>query len=214
MLHSKLSVTSAFLALGIVGTACTGGDGGGGGGGGFSSGVEPSKQLSEVTPAEAAASCNAFKSEFEAVFSDATIRRVGCTGAAAQATPTVAECQELAADCEASLTEEQLQDAKAGLPVVECTGEPGPAAQCPITIAQYDACMGDLLNEFRKMYASVTCDMAPRIAAGERFADLIYQPEETPASCETIEETCSEDSSGTEDAVILGGIITDPDDEG
>jgi hypothetical protein len=204
MLVSRLSVASALLSVGMLASACGGGDGGGGQG--FSSGIEPSKRLSEVTAAEAQASCEAVAAEFDEIFSDAAIVRIACAGAAAQNASTVAECQELAAECERSLPQAQREQllAQVAGPDVECTGELTPVTQCSATVAQYDRCVSGTLAELRKVWASISCQMAPRIAAGEDFDSLVYQPQDV-AACDELEELCPSD-----DDVILGGRVTEP----
>jgi hypothetical protein len=177
-------VGSAFVAAGLV-VGC-GGDGDGGGGD-VSTGIAPSKLLSDVTANEAAQACERFEQGFDSVFSRDVFVRAICTLFGAASEDTAAACTTARDMC---LQEANMagSDVMMNLEMIEFDfdcGEGEEINQCSGTVGQLETCFNDTLDVFRAMLAQWTCDDAPTLTMDD--LESFGEETEPPASCESID---------------------------
>src|SRR5262245_41022776 len=97
-LTRAVMIAGVVLLGGGVGAGC-GGDDDGGSSGDVSTGIAPSKLLSDVTETEAASACERIASAFETKLSEDKLVRSFCTLFGAASATTKAECEALRDDC-------------------------------------------------------------------------------------------------------------------
>ena len=156
-------------------------------GGDVSTGIAPSKLLSDVTAEEAATACTRLQAGFERVFDRDKLIDAVCTLGAAAFADTTADCEMIRDQCieEANM---QGSDTTAQLDEIEftCDGE-GDAelSQCTGTVGQLETCFNDTLEVFEAALASISCEDAATVAEEDLdgFGAMFDEP---PASCEAV----------------------------
>ena len=157
----------------------------GDGGGDVTTGLPPTKLLSDVTEAEAQSACTRLQTGFNRVFDRSKLIRSICTLSGAVVADTTAECVTFRDDCieqgnmsgSAAMQEiEQLQfDCDGDLQLAECTG----------TVGQFETCVNDTFDRLETFLNQFTCEDAANVEQEdlETFGDMVGEP---PASCEAV----------------------------
>lgn len=172
---------SAAIGVGVA--AGCGGDGDGSSD--VSTGIAPSKLLSDVTAEEAASACENLRVGFQRVFSGAALIRSICTLTSAAAVETTAECNTLRDECieAASMQDSELTS---GLDDIEfdCEGELA-FDECTGTVGQLEVCVNDVLAAVNAAFNQYSCNDAAAVE-GEDLEGFIDGAFATPASCEVV----------------------------
>ena len=168
-----------FLVAAVFGlVACDDGgdDSGGGGGGGFNSGVDESKQVSELTDEEANQICRAAEEYGDSLIS----KSQACTFASLLFSEDEASCNQFKAACEDAPEEEDEED--------DCTeGLPPELEGCTATVAEMEACQEAVAGQVRSVIAGLSCADAGN--AENLGSALNVDPESLP-SCQVVKEKC------------------------
>jgi hypothetical protein len=180
-----------LLAGASLAAGCGGDDDSGGGD--VSTGIAPSKLLSEVTTDEAAEACENLQEGFASRLSRDKLVRSICTifGAALADTPET--CEQSRDECITASNDPEAAEGEA--PNVdeiqfECDG--GAAlSECTSTVGQLETCFNDLLDQISTALDGVTCDDAATLEMDDVdvFRESTFEP---PASCEVVD--CGESS--------------------
>jgi hypothetical protein len=178
-------IGSAFVAMGW----CVGcGDDGDGGGGDVTTGIAPSKLLSDVTPSEAAQACQRFQAGIEARLSRAELVRSACTLFGAAFADTAADCATQRDMCIQQADQAGSQTMMAiEMNEFELDCSEGASLECSSgTVGQLETCFNDMLDAARAALSGWSCDDAATLTMDdlENFGD---QFAESPASCESID---------------------------
>jgi hypothetical protein len=169
----------------IAATAAAGCGDDGDGGGDVSTGIAPTKLLSDVTAQEAVSACENLRVGFNRVFQEDKLIRSVCTLAGAAFADTSADCVTLRDQCiqEASMSG---SDTMQELEQIEftCEGE-SMLAECTGTVAQLEACFNDTLDAFDAALNQISCDDAASVEMEdiEGFGDMVST---SPPSCEAV----------------------------
>jgi len=194
-----LSVVSVLVGASLA-AGC--GDDGDGGGGDVTTGIAPSKLLSDVTETEAQSACTRLQSGFERTLGEDKLIEAICTIAGAAVADTTADCNTFKADCieqanmSGSATMEEIPEIE-----FSCEGE-SDFAECTGTVGQLETCVNDTLDLFEGFLNEITCDDAATVGE-EDLEDLGGMAPEQPASCEAV--GCPGDSFfGSDEEEISG----------
>jgi hypothetical protein len=187
--NSGSSKATGGTGSGTGGSSASGGSSSGGTGGTpFDTGVDGTKNVSDLTPAEVQQICDATEEAVDREFSEARrCRLVGVT--------TGFQGENPAADCQAA--EQQCLEAPE-----ETATECNVPSDCDITVGEYEACINDSLAVYGSVFGS-----APECEGLTQDKLLIWALGlagfQEPASCAIVEEKCPEALPDTGD--IPGG---------
>jgi hypothetical protein len=182
-----LQIVTILLTGAALGVGCGGDDDSGGGD--ISTGLAASKLLSDVTPQEAEQACENLQSGIDRRLSQDKLVRGFCTLFAAAATESQSECESARDTCidQASQELEEGGDAEdfGEVGALDCDGESEINA-CEGTVADFEACMNDTIDQVLAALNSVTCADAGSVAEEDLdgFAETTFAP---AASCEALE---------------------------
>lgn len=185
-------ILGAALLAGGVGAGCGGDDDDSSGE--FSTGINPSTLLSDVTAEQKAAACEKVSTTFEANFSEEKVVRTICTILGAIGADTKADCEtqrDACIDQAANGTGEAAGAADDIDP--DCDGS-ADLSQCDGTVGELETCFNDRLDQISALLNSFSCDDAAEIdesALGE------LDGMEQPASCAAVQ--CAGDALFGED---------------
>ncbi|HTV17346.1 MAG TPA: hypothetical protein VMG12_01705 [Polyangiaceae bacterium] len=158
------------------------------GGGDVSTGIAPTKLLSDVTAEEAASACLRLQAGFERVFAEDKLIRSLCTLQGVAFADTTADCVTFRDDCieEASMPDSSTAEMVDDVEGITCDGE-GDAeiSECTGTVGQLETCFNDTLDRFDALLNMYTCEDAASVEPEdlEGFGDMVGEP---PASCEAV----------------------------
>jgi hypothetical protein len=174
------ALAAASLAAGCGDDEDSGGD--------VSTGIAPSKLLSDVTEEELTNACPRLKAGFDRVFQADKLIRAICTMAGAAAADTTADCIVVRDQCieEANMAGSDTMDALDGIDEFDCEGsDDGELAQCTGTVGELETCFNDTLDAFDDLLNQFTCDDAASVEQEdlEGFGDMVGA---SPASCEAV----------------------------
>ena len=173
-------VILSSLSLGASLAAGCGG-GGSGGGGDVTTGIAPSKLLSEVTEEEAAAGCERLQQGFERKVSIDLLVSAVCTLFSAAQSTDPAACAELRDACLEQANDE-LGSSVEEIEPFECDA----LGDCEGTVGDLETCFNDTLDAAVAVLRSLSCDDAGNVEMSEAqdFAETAFTP---AASCEQLE---------------------------
>lgn len=162
----------ALSLLGVVGCGST--SDGGGGGGGFTTGLPRSKQLKDVTAAEAKQACLKSQSASGSVSDDAVrgicSYQLGLQGGEAACTP--ANVDKCVADYKKDVTPPDPAECD------DVADDMDRLADCAATVGEWEDCINQQLANTVEAYSSLTCT-----------STQIPSPAK-PAVCSTLETKC------------------------
>ena len=169
-----------------------------GGGGSFNSGVDGTKQVSDLTDDEANAICRAAASYGESLIS----RRQACVVASILFSEDSASCNQFAQACEQAPAEPDDEDD-------DCQdGLPAELRDCDATVAEMESCQVGLANLVVQAVQGLSCSQAGSPDAQERASSIFSagNPAAVPA-CEAVRTKCPGAFGGDDgsDAGVGGG---------
>lgn len=157
-------------------------------GGDVSTGIAPSKLLSDVTTEEATSACQRLKVGFDRVFEADKLIRAICTLTGAAVADTSADCVTFRDQCieEANMAGSDTMDALDGVDEFTCedSGD-NELAECTGTVGQLETCFNDMLDSFESLLNQFSCDDAADVDETdfESFGEMVGA---SPASCEAV----------------------------
>jgi hypothetical protein len=169
----------------VVGASLAAGCGGDGDGGGdVTTGIAPTKLLSDVTEDEATSACQRLEGGYNRVFQRDKVIRSICTLSAAALADTSADCVTYRDQCieETSMpgseTSEELDDIE-----FECADDA--FSECTGTVGELEACFNDTLDILDGLLNQFSCDDAASVQPEdlEGISDTLVDP---PTSCESL----------------------------
>ncbi len=175
--HSRVvsgwGLGALFMAA-LLGAAGCGAPSEGDGGGGYSTGLPRDKQVKDLTEADLQRACRSVQSGTGYKLTDAEVRGL-CAAELAKASPEA--CTDAAIkDCMASYrAQEEPPDPS------ECSNageDRARFADCAITVGQWEDCMNDSREAYRKATSQLSCTMT----------EMAEPP--APPSCVTAKERC------------------------
>lgn len=163
-----------------------------GGGGGINSGVDQTKTGEELTEEEIAQLCEATADYVaaEVDVKDGTCRVAGLTQGILAYAISGGEEEEMQAAC-ADAYDACLEDDTPPEQTVTCEETPESYPDCEATVAQYETCIEDRIQEMKEYADTVpTCDELTEDDL-EGLGDLLEEgPPGSPESCDVVQETC------------------------
>lgn len=179
-------VLSALVGASLA--AGCGDDKDGDSGGDVSTGIAPTKLLSDVTEEEAATACTRLQAGFERVFAEDKLIRSLCTLQGVALADTTADCVTFRDDCieEANMPDSEVAQMAGDVEGFTCDGSGDPEiGECTGTVGQLETCFNDTLDRFDGLLNMYSCDDAASVEPEdlENFGDMVGEP---PASCEAV----------------------------
>jgi hypothetical protein len=158
------------------------------GGGDVTTGIAPSKLLSDVTAEELSGACPRLKAGFDRVFQADKLIRAICTMTGAAAADTSADCVTFRDQCiqEANMAGSETMESLDGIDEFTCEGgDDGELAECTGTVGQLETCFNDMLDAFEAALNQFTCDDASRVTEEDLggFGEMVSA---SPSSCEAV----------------------------
>jgi len=181
-----LQIVTILLTGTALGVGCGGDDDSGGGD--VSTGLAASKLLSDVTPQEAQQACESLQSGIDRRLSTDKLVRGFCTLFAAASSQSKSECEDVVDTC-IDQANQELENGEGmdfeDVGTLECDGE-SEISSCQGTVADFEACMNDTIDQVLAALSAVTCDDAGTVAMEdfEDFGETTFAP---AASCEALE---------------------------
>jgi hypothetical protein len=188
--RAVLIVASACFGAGMA-LGCGGDDADGGGD--VTTGIAPSKLLSDITPSEAAQACERLGAGFDRVLTREVLVRSICTLVGAATADTPAACTTTRDMC-VQEANQAGSDIMMGIEMGEVDFDCGDGAsltECTATVGQLEACFNDTLDLVSATLEGLSCDDAASVEMEdlENFAQTTFQ---TAPSCENVD--CGEGS--------------------
>lgn len=180
----------AVLATSVIGMSIAAGCGGDSGGGDVSTGLPPTRLLSEVTEEDAEAACERLQAGFEQRFNRTTVVQAACTLGAASFASTPDSCNDVRDACidEANAPgSETMMGIEFTEVDFDCGSGMSDLEECgDATVAELETCFNDTLDQLTALLNRFTCADAASVDEGdlEGFGDMVAEPAQ---SCAVLE---------------------------
>jgi hypothetical protein len=181
----------AALATSVIGVSIVVGCGGDSGGGNVSTGLPPTRLLSDVTEEDAELACERLQAGFQQRFNRDTVVQASCTLAAASFASTPTSCNDVRDACieEANSAGSETM---MGIEFTEVDFDCGSGGTADLTdcgdatVAELETCFNDTLDQLTALLNRFSCADAASVEEDDiaGFGDMVSEPAQ---SCAVLE---------------------------
>jgi hypothetical protein len=182
----------AVLATSVIGMSIAAGCGGDSGGGGdVSTGLPPTRLLSDVTEEDAEQACERLQAGFEQRFNRDTVVQATCTLGAASFASTPTSCNDFRDSC-IEEANSQGSETMMGIEFTEVDFDCGSGGMADLadcgdaTVAELETCFNDTLDQLTALLNRFTCADAASVDEDDLndFGSMVAEPAQ---SCTVLE---------------------------